>query len=214
MKTKDRILKEAKRLFNEQGFGNVTTASLADSLGIAEGNLWYHFNNKRALLEAITLDFIKSANERLELQPEIDDNVVEEYVSYLDTFARELSEYSFLYRDQADYGEHSAALLEELPKLFAGSQRQFRDFFKVMTRMGLLDWPENQLDDLAVNVTIILRYGLEYFRESGLAPANTADSVRQIFTQHLTVFEHRLQPAAAAKLRQAFSDFTETASAA
>ncbi len=206
MKTKDRILNEARRLFNEQGFGNVTTAALAQAVGIAEGNLWYHFNNKRALVEAITLDFIKSANGRLELRPVDDDKVIDEYAAFLEAFAREITEYSFLYRDQADYGEHSAALLEELPKLYGESQRQFREFFSVMVRTGLLDWPEKQLGDLAVNASIILRYGLEYFREIGEEHPSTAETIRQIFAQHLTLFEHRLVPTAARRLRRAFSD--------
>ncbi len=212
MKTKDRILHRAKELFNEQGFGNVTTAALAQSVGIAEGNLWYHFNNKRALVEAITLEFIESTGPRSKLEPQDDDTIISDYVAFLSAFAQELTDYSFLYRDQADYGEHSAALLEVLPKLYQDSQRQFRAFFAAMVRTGHLDWPETQLDDLAINASILLRYGLTYFRESGQSGGrSTADTVRQVLMQHLTLFEHGLQPATAAQLRQAFSDVAEAA---
>ena len=58
MKTKDRILETARELFNARRFGNVTTAELAAECGIAEGNLWYHYKNKRALLEAIAGQFL------------------------------------------------------------------------------------------------------------------------------------------------------------
>ena len=53
MRTRERIVEQALLLFNEQGYGAVTTAALAAHCGIAEGNLWYHFKTKRALLDAI-----------------------------------------------------------------------------------------------------------------------------------------------------------------
>ena len=206
MKTKDRILKEALRLFNEQGFANVTTAALAQSVGIAEGNLWYHFNNKRALMEALTLDFIESADARLELQPRDDDTIIEEYAGFLSVFAQELTQFGFLYRDQTDYGEHSPALLDVLPRLYRDSQKQFGTFFAALVRTGHLAWPQTQISDLATNATIIVRYGLEFFRESGRTYSSTEQAVEQIINQHLTLFEHELTPASAERLRRALDE--------
>lgn len=51
-KTKDRILASSLILFNESGFNNVTTASIAKQTGILEGSLWYHFNSKKDILTA------------------------------------------------------------------------------------------------------------------------------------------------------------------
>ena len=39
-------------LFNELGFNSVTTSSIADTTGILEGSLWYHFNTKKDILSA------------------------------------------------------------------------------------------------------------------------------------------------------------------
>ena len=52
-KTKDRILTSSLVLFNEDGFNNVTTASIAKQTGILEGSLWYHFNSKKILYQCI-----------------------------------------------------------------------------------------------------------------------------------------------------------------
>ena len=49
-KTKDRILISSLVLFNDRGFNNVTTASIAKRTGILEGSLWYHFNTKKDIL--------------------------------------------------------------------------------------------------------------------------------------------------------------------
>ena len=49
-KTRDMILESSLILFNERGFNNVTTSSIANKTDILEGTLWYHFNSKKDIL--------------------------------------------------------------------------------------------------------------------------------------------------------------------
>ena len=51
-KTRDTILESSLIMFNERGFNSVTTSSIADTTGILEGSLWYHFNTKKDILSA------------------------------------------------------------------------------------------------------------------------------------------------------------------
>lgn len=51
-KTRDKILAASLVLFNQRGFGAVTTASIAEQAGILEGTLWYHFRAKKDILSA------------------------------------------------------------------------------------------------------------------------------------------------------------------
>ena len=51
-KTRDKILAASLVLFNQRGFGAVTTASIAEEAGILEGTLWYHFRAKKDILSA------------------------------------------------------------------------------------------------------------------------------------------------------------------
>jgi AcrR family transcriptional regulator len=51
-KTRDSILESSLIMFNERGFNGVTTSSIADTTGILEGSLWYHFNTKKDILSA------------------------------------------------------------------------------------------------------------------------------------------------------------------
>lgn len=53
MKTKDKIIEAAIRLYNEKGLSNVTSRHIAAEINISHGNLEYHFPNKEALLLAI-----------------------------------------------------------------------------------------------------------------------------------------------------------------
>ena len=51
-KTRDKILAASLVLFNQRGFGAVTTAGIAEQAGILEGTLWYHFRAKKDILSA------------------------------------------------------------------------------------------------------------------------------------------------------------------
>jgi AcrR family transcriptional regulator len=48
--TRSRILKSAMRLFAKKGFDGTTTKELAEDAGVAEGTLFRHFTNKKAIL--------------------------------------------------------------------------------------------------------------------------------------------------------------------
>ena len=138
MKTKDRILETARIEFNARRFGNVTTADLAAQCGIAEGNLWYHFKNKRALLEALCDHFLEDVEARLSRLPSDEDRILEDYADMLAALVWEIRHYRFLYRDQADYGEHTDRLLERLPGIYRDTLAQFRTFFHGMVKAGHL----------------------------------------------------------------------------
>lgn len=58
--TRTRIIKAAQRLFARQGFDGTTTRDLAIAAGVAEGTLFRHFANKKAILiEVATLGWVE-----------------------------------------------------------------------------------------------------------------------------------------------------------
>ena len=203
MKTRDRIIEQARLLYNQLGYANVSSATLADHLGIAEGNLWYHFRTKRAILSAISERFAEDIEQRLFRLPNAQVNIVDDYAALLQMMMAELREYRFLYRDQADYGGHDEIVRLGVPSWTRRSQAQVRAFLKALVGAKLLDWPEERLGDLAINATIILRYGLDHFREMGAPIEQGGGAVRNTLLRHLTLFEHRLMPDAAVRLRRA-----------
>ena len=50
LSTHDKILKAAQKLFARNGYDGTTTKELAEKAGIAEGTLFRHFSNKKAIL--------------------------------------------------------------------------------------------------------------------------------------------------------------------
>ncbi len=201
MKTRDRIVSKATRLYNELGYANVPSAVLAAQLGIAEGNLWYHFKTRRAILTAISENFARDIELRLALVPLPGGDVVANYGALLKAVMGEFREYRFLYRDQADYGGHDEIIRRGARDWHQRTHRQLRSYFAAFVAQGHLDWPEQRLVDLSINATILLRYGLEYYREMGEPIEQGGGAVRGTLLRHLTLFEHRLDPATARRLR-------------
>ncbi len=201
MRTKDRIVETARHLFNEQGYGAVSTAALAAACGIAEGNLWYHFKTRRLLLDALGERFAAVIEARLALQPSGDP--VTSYARLLEAIMAEFRDFRFLYRDQPSYGEHGEPVAARAPEWIERTYVQIEGHLAALVAAGLLDWPAERLRDLAVNATIILRYGLEHYRELGEPTQSGTGAVRRTLLRHLTLFEHRLDPAALARLHAA-----------
>lgn len=54
------ILREATRLFVEQGFHGISMREIAESVGMSKAGLYYHFKDKEALLLAVLTANIKS----------------------------------------------------------------------------------------------------------------------------------------------------------
>ncbi|MEM9090581.1 MAG: TetR/AcrR family transcriptional regulator [Cyanobacteria bacterium P01_F01_bin.53] len=48
--TQEKILVAAQKLFAQRGYGGTTTRDLAQAAGVAEGTLFRHFENKKAIL--------------------------------------------------------------------------------------------------------------------------------------------------------------------
>lgn len=203
MKTRDRIAETARVLFNEQGYGAVSTAALASACGIAEGNLWYHYKTKRALLEAIGEGFAAAIEARLALRPGGDP--VLGYAALVAAMIGEFRDFRFLYRDQQSYGEHAEVVRANAPEWTRQTFDQIEIYLAALVDAEALDWPRERLRDLAVNATIILRYGLEHYREMGEATGSGTGSVQRTLRRHLTLFEHRLTPSAAERLHRAIA---------
>lgn len=212
MKTKDRIVATALSLFNEQGYGAVTTAVLAQACGIAEGNLWYHFKTRMALLDAIGEHFAEAIETRLRLRP--GGNPVADYAAFLAAVMAEFRRFRFLYRDQQAYGEQASIIASNAPRWLEMTFDQVEAHLAALVEAGLLDWPRERLRDLAINSTIILRYGLEHYRELGEPITEGSGAVRRTLKRHLTLFEHRLDPAAAGQLHAAIEAIETEALAA
>ena len=201
VKTRDRIVATALARFNAEGYGAVSTAALASACDMAEGNLWYHFKTRAALLDAIGQRFAERIEARLALRPGGDP--VGDYAALLEAVMAEFRAFRFLYRDQQAYGDEAVLIQQNAPRWLVATFDQIEAHLAALVAAGLLDWPAERLRDLAINATIVLRYGLEHYRELGDPIGEGAGAVRRTLLRHLTLFEHRLDGSASERLHRA-----------
>ena len=162
--TKQKILETALTLFNERGYGNVKISDVADELGMSVGNLWYHYKDRRSILEAQTSRFYEDAVKRMAIRPEGND-VIKEFVSFIDAWFQEVAKFRFLYRDQADFGSYGKDATEFLPKVHSETINQFSLFIEEMKRQDKMAIPNEKIIALAELFSLQVRYSLEFYRE-------------------------------------------------
>ena len=71
-----------------------------------------------------------------------------------------------MYRDQADYGQHTPELERELPRIYDRTMEQYRSFILKMRDDGIISISPPDVEMLCHVLVLIFRYGLEFLRES------------------------------------------------
>lgn len=140
--TQKRILDTAVELFNKYGSANISANRVADECGLSRGNLYYHFNNKTAIINAI---YDRMANEvKCTWVGDLENPTIDHMLAMFDRQLAMIWRYRFFYRELM-------ALLaadQELQQQFS-SDRQERTklivkFFAVLIERGVLLGPKNR----------------------------------------------------------------------
>ncbi len=73
----ERILESAMKLFSEQGYHNTTISQIANRADVAKGTVYWYFDSKEDLFQAILLTGINNLSEVMEKRVEEEDEVIE-----------------------------------------------------------------------------------------------------------------------------------------
>lgn len=159
-KTRDKILAASLVVFNQKGFQNVTTASIADVAGVLEGTLWYHFRAKQDMLDAhislLQAIFAKENKGADDTDPAaVIDTIFKAYDVIWD--------FRYLLRD--DFEGTLAAEGDVLRRV-----RMVNDFLDRWTegrmrhaeQAGLLQFEEGQAQDVSEIILVMGRYWMDF----------------------------------------------------
>lgn len=175
--SKEDILDTARQMFNEQGLGNVTMAGLARALGVTNGNLWYHFKNKAALVDALLEQLDRIQEARASDRPGPHGDVLYEAAVQLQLFARELDDFRFVYRDLHLEETRSRNADRLRKRRYTRSREKILDFLLEMKRQGHLKIQEGEVSGLAYRILMVVRHNIEFMRESGMSYGSRKDPV-------------------------------------
>ena len=160
--TRDRVLAACRDLFNARGPAAVTTAEIAAAVGINEGNLYYHFQRKEQILEALFSDFER----RLEAVATAHAPAAgpARYAPYLAGWFTLMWEWRFFYRDGGTIFRLAPSLRARLKTLSDAGQDHVRQALAGMQAAGLLDADPAETEHLIVNAWIVSTYWIDYLR--------------------------------------------------
>jgi AcrR family transcriptional regulator len=163
--TRDRVLETCRRLFNERGPGAVTTAEIAATVGINEGNLYYYFKKKEQIVLALFDQFEVALGDLSSRQLANIERDTANEDSIMDFF-KVAWEWRFFYRDVPALYELAPGLRERNKALAEASHEAGRRLLLNAIAHGRLNVPPEAVERLVINAWIICTFWIEYLQVS------------------------------------------------
>ncbi|NTF09425.1 TetR/AcrR family transcriptional regulator [Agrobacterium rubi] len=160
--TRDRILDATLALFNDRGPDRVTTAEIARTVGINEGNLYYHFKTKEALLQAL---FKRLEEDATAFMTDARSNTITDPGIYSDFMRRWFSiiwAHRYIFRDLPGIIAIAPSLREPTRELSTRMRRVVEGTLHQMADAHLLKVPDEETPRLLANVWIVSTYWAVY----------------------------------------------------
>ena len=183
--TRQRILDASRELFNEQGYASTTLAEIAAAVGIAEGNLWYHFRTKLDLVAGLEEQLRLAARERRAAYPS-GAPVADDYVESLLFSMNQKWAYRFLLRDYLQFGGDRKPI--QLDPDMVADFDMLQEALRRMEKEGMFrrDLPVD-VPLLSRALWMVSRYWTEYLQEHEGLDTITWEDQRRGFEAHFAV---------------------------
>ena len=143
MSNRERVLKAALALFNEQGTGAISTNHIAEAAGISPGNLYYHFRNKEEIIRALFEQLFAAWNEAFQLPTDQAPSMTD-FDAMIAANYRLIWEYRFAYREQAALLRNDLELHERYLAVRQRGYEGFAALIEAFAAAGVLSQPTVQ----------------------------------------------------------------------
>ncbi len=198
MKTKDRIVAVALRMFNEQGERAVTTNHIAAELGISPGNLYYHFNNKEAIIREIFKQYAGYIEGCFQLKAEAAISV-ELMMTYLDQVFEVMWQFRFFYSNLPELLSRDAELQQGYLEVQERLMVRLMAILEALCRAGVLKVDANYLTDLVHTIKVVVTFWISYqvtqAPQQGVSRATVYEGVLKVLFILKPYFTANTQPA-------------------
>ncbi len=195
-KTRDRVLEATLELFNARGVRSVTTAEIARTVGINEGNLYYYFQKKEQLVAALFEAFEAEIRKTAAGDDMCPDDPAE-CVAYLRGWFATAWRYRFIQRDTAALFDIAPSLRERAAAMITDAEADSRKVLERQVKAGLLTVEPDMLELLLSNAWIVSSHWIDYLdlrnRAEDLGPAHLDWGFRQVLALFLPYLGERMQ---------------------
>ena len=158
---RERILETCRRLFNEHGVSQVTTAQIADEAGINQGHLHYYFKKKSHIILELHERFVQAlrAVAREDLSGETE---LAPFRRHLETWFDVMGAFEFFYRDSVPIAQLCPQLGARRRSISEEVLRSSRRNLDIMVERGLMRATAEQRERLVVNAWILCTHWFNY----------------------------------------------------
>jgi len=160
-RTRERIVETGLQLFNRDGAPHVTTADIADEMGISPGNLYYHFRNKDEIIALLFAAF-EQRLATLFAPPAGRMADVEDLWLFLHLLFEAMWDYRFLYRDLDEMLSRNRKLEARFARLVGRGRRTMQKLCAGMVAARTMEASESEIAALADNVALVATYWMSY----------------------------------------------------
>ncbi|HHL43887.1 MAG TPA: TetR/AcrR family transcriptional regulator [Hellea balneolensis] len=165
-KTKEKILRTALGLFNNEGEGSISSVDIAAVMGISPGNLYYHYKGKDAIIQELFNDF--ETEMRLVLGAPVNRPMnVEDNWIYLYIIFEEIFDFRFFYYNLTAMLERNPELAKRFSRLLSEMSAAFERLLSALENKGHLVFMADEKDILSERLTAHFTYWFPYMRLRG-----------------------------------------------
>lgn len=152
MRTRDRILEQARVLFNDQGVARVALNQIALDLDMSAGNLHYHFNTRAKLLSALLTRFERAVGEISSAAPH-QYGGIDDFWMYLHLLLEVCLRYRFALRDLDQVLAETEDAQACLRRIRVALENAMARACKGMQSAGLLEIDDEVIVELGVHLS-------------------------------------------------------------
>tara|TARA_B110000438_G_scaffold88514_1_gene88020 strand:+ start:490 stop:1110 length:621 start_codon:yes stop_codon:yes gene_type:complete len=163
MKTKNKIINTAIKLFNKQGTNLVSTNHIAKAMGISPGNLYYHFSSKNDIIRAISRQFNSELVSIFQFQLDDVSDFSERFTTLFHSFFKMQKSYQFLFFEGVRLVKHDKELQNGYSELKGLIEESYFKLLSNLVKIKLLKKDSLLIvDELLEKQWIIMWYWASY----------------------------------------------------
>lgn len=160
-KTKDKIIRTALGLFNNEGESLISSVDIASVMGISPGNLYYHYKGKDEIIVEIFSDFETEIRQVLsspiKQTLKLEDNWVYLYIIF-----EEIYDLRFFYKNQSELITRIPGLRVRFARILALKEQTALSLLSALEGDGHLEFQNEEKTVLAGRLAQHFTFWLQY----------------------------------------------------
>ena len=163
MKTKEKIIKTAIKMFNIQGTKAISTNHIAKEMGISPGNLYYHFTSKHDIIRSISDNFSNELGSVFNIQLDTIPDFSSNLTTLFNRFFKIQQSYQFLFLEGVHLAKQDSKLLDNYTNLRILIKKGYLELLSNLVKIKIIKKQSlDIIDDLLDAQWIIMWYWINH----------------------------------------------------